>query len=326
MIVSAAADLLPASSEDTSAGLMRLIQGITSHLVVGVIALIVIGGSTRVMEAGLACPDWPLCYGSLLPGKQMNMQVFLEWFHRVDAFLIGLALLALNLIVVLRRSFLPHWLPWCTLTALFLVAIQGALGALTVTSLLASMSVTAHLSTALVLLLHLCATDQALRCKSQILDPAVFHLLPARLPSWWWPLPLTAMLALLAQCLVGALMASQWAADRCLDWGESCYWLTNHRLMAYPVLLGLVMMAIGAAFLSSSHRVLKSFSFLSVAFGLGQVLIGRLNLVVHLEIPLLTISHQLIAALLVALLGAAIGRTMFMTSRSWPGQEVIDFG
>ena len=306
---------------------MRLIQAIVSHLVVGVIALIVIGGSTRVMEAGLACPDWPLCYGSLLPGKQMNMQVFLEWFHRVDAFLIGLALLALNFIVVLRRSFLPHWLLWCTLTALFLVATQAALGALTVTSLLAPTSVTAHLGTALVLLLQLCATDQALRCKRQILDPAVFRLgLPPRLPRWWWPLPLTAMLALLAQCLVGALMASQWAADRCLDLGESCYLLTNHRLMAYPVLFGLVIMAIGAAFLSGSHRMLKSFSFLSIAFGLGQVLIGRLNLVVHLEIPLLTISHQLIAALLVALLGASIGRTLFMTSSSWPGQEVVDFG
>jgi cytochrome c oxidase assembly protein subunit 15 len=327
MISPVAVDLLPGSAEDSPVRLMRLVQGITSHLVVGVIALIVIGGSTRVMEAGLACPDWPLCYGSLLPGKQMNLQVFLEWFHRVDAFLIGLALLALNLIVVLRRSFLPHWLPWCTLTALILVAIQAALGALTVTSQLASMSVTAHLGTALVLLLHLCATDQALRCKRQILEVGGFSLeLPPQLPKWWWPLPLSVMLALMAQCIVGALMASQWAAELCLDLGESCYWLMNHRLMAYPVLFGLMSMAIGAAFLPGSQRMLKSFCFLSVAFGWVQVFIGRFNLIVHLEIPLLTISHQLIAALLVALLGAAIGRTLLMTSSSWPGQEVVNFG
>jgi hypothetical protein len=80
MIAPDAADFLPGSTADAPVGLLRLIQGITSHLVVGVIALIVIGGSTRVMEAGLACPDWPLCYGSLLPGKQMNLQVFLDWF------------------------------------------------------------------------------------------------------------------------------------------------------------------------------------------------------------------------------------------------------
>jgi len=327
MIAPDAADFLSGSAADAPVGLLRLIQGITSHLVVGVIALIVIGGSTRVMEAGLACPDWPLCYGSLLPGKQMNLQVFLEWFHRVDAFFIGLALLALNIIVVLRRSSLPNWLPWCTLAALFLVAVQAALGAITVTSLLASNSVTAHLGTALVLLLHLCATDQALRCKCLLLDSGSSSSdYPPRLPGWWWPLPLTAMLALLAQCLVGALMASQWAAERCLDLGESCNWLMNHRLLAYPVLVGLVLMAIAATFLPSSHRMLKSFSYLSIIVGLGQVLIGRFNLIVHLDIPLLTISHQLIAALLVALLGAAIGRTLLMTTSSWPGREVIDFG
>jgi len=322
-----AADLNPTVAEGNPVGLMRLIQGITSHLVVGVIALILIGGSTRVMEAGLACPDWPLCYGSLLPGKQMNMQVFLEWFHRLDAFLVGLALLVLNGIVVLRRSQLPQWLPWCTLTALLLVAVQGGLGALTVTSLLASMSVTAHLGTALVLLLHLCATDQALRCKLQVDDPGPISLvLTPRLPRWWWPLPLVVIGTLFVQCLVGALMASQWAADRCMDRGDSCYWLTNHRLMAYPVLAGLVLMAIGAAFLPGSHRMLKSFSFLAAALGWGQVLIGRLNLMVHLELPWLTISHQLIAALLVALLGAAIGRTLLMTSRTWPDQGGVDFG
>jgi len=72
--------------------------------------------------------------------------------------------------------------------------------------------------------------------------------------------------------------------------------------------------------------MLKSFSFLAAALGWGQVLIGRLNLMVHLELPWLTISHQLIAALLVALLGAAIGRTLLMTSGPWPGQEGVDFG
>jgi cytochrome c oxidase assembly protein subunit 15 len=100
----------------------------------------------------------------------------------------------------------------------------------------------------------------------------------------------------------------------------------NHRLLAYPVLVGLVLMAIAATFLPSSHIMLKAFSYLSIIVGIGQVLIGRFNLKVHLDIPLLTISHQLIAALLVALLGAAIGRTLLMTTSAWPGQEVIDFG
>ena len=67
----------------SSPPIYRRLGGVTSHLVVAVIALVVIGGATRVMEAGLACPDWPLCFGTLLPGRQMNLQVFLEWFHRL---------------------------------------------------------------------------------------------------------------------------------------------------------------------------------------------------------------------------------------------------
>ena len=85
---------------------------LSRQLVVAVVALVVIGGATRVMEAGLACPDWPLCYGSLLPGRQMNLQVFLEWFHRLDAFLVGLALIALLALSLRWARVLPRWLPW----------------------------------------------------------------------------------------------------------------------------------------------------------------------------------------------------------------------
>jgi Cytochrome oxidase assembly protein len=44
--------------------------------------LMALGSATRVMNAGLSCPDWPLCYGEIVPREQMNLEVFLEWFHR----------------------------------------------------------------------------------------------------------------------------------------------------------------------------------------------------------------------------------------------------
>lgn len=135
---------------------------LTSHLVVALTALVVIGGATRVMEAGLACPDWPFCYGVLLPGRQMNAQVFLEWFHRLDAFVVGMALVSLFVASLWRRRQLPAWLPWMSLAAVGLVAVQGALGALTVSQLLAAPLVTAHLATALLLLLLISVLDQTL--------------------------------------------------------------------------------------------------------------------------------------------------------------------
>ena len=84
---------------------------LAAHVLVALIALVVIGGATRVMEAGLACPDWPLCYGSFFPGRQMNLQVFLEWFHRLDAFLVGIVLITQFFLSLYWAKLLPKWLP-----------------------------------------------------------------------------------------------------------------------------------------------------------------------------------------------------------------------
>ena len=118
---------------------------LAAHIVVALIALVVIGGATRVMEAGLACPDWPLCYGSFFPKGQMNVQVFLEWFHRLDAFFVGITICIQFLCAVVYKSFLPKWFPFVSGLLVFLVILQGGLGALTVFHLLPSVVVVAHL-------------------------------------------------------------------------------------------------------------------------------------------------------------------------------------
>lgn len=108
-----------------------------------------LGSATRVMNAGLSCPDWPLCYGAIVPSQQMNLQVFLEWFHRMVASGVGLATLVLMGFAWLKRQALPTWLPWGLSWAFVLVLTQGILGGLTVTELLRFDIVTAHLGTGL---------------------------------------------------------------------------------------------------------------------------------------------------------------------------------
>jgi cytochrome c oxidase assembly protein subunit 15 len=292
----AAADPLGAAP----APVRRTLLLLTSHLVVAVVALVVIGGATRVMEAGLACPDWPLCYGVLLPGRQMNLQVFLEWFHRLDAFLVGLALLALLAVSLRWASVLPRWLPWLSGLTLLLVAAQGALGALTVIQLLAAGTVTAHMTTALVLLLVLSALHQLLT------TPAA-----APAPPWWSTLLiLLATALLLAQCALGASMASQWAADLCLQAGEGCRWLLAHRLGAYPAALSALVMALGSLLGGPGTGRLRPFALTAALLVLGQVVLGVMTLRLQLAVPAVTIAHQLLAGLLVALLGGLIGRCL----------------
>ena len=282
------------------AGVRRALILISSHLVVAVVALVVIGGATRVMEAGLACPDWPLCYGALLPGRQMNLQVFLEWFHRLDAFLVGLALIALLAVSLRWAAVLPRWLPWLSGLALVLVAAQGALGALTVILLLAAGTVTAHLTTALLLLLLLSGLHQLLTAPAVTPQP----------PLWWSLLCGLATLLLLGQCVLGASMASQWAADLCLQAGEGCRWLLAHRLGAYPAAVAIVALALGAQFTGAAAAGLRPLVLTAGLLVPGQVLLGVLTLRLQLAVPAVTIAHQLLAALLVALLGALLGRCL----------------
>ncbi len=271
-----------------------------AHLLVALIALAVIGGATRVMEAGLACPDWPLCYGSLLPGRQMNLQVFLEWFHRLDAFVVGVGLLVLTAASWCWRRELPQGFPLLSSLSLVLVAVQAGLGALTVTMLLPFPLVTAHLLTALVLVALLSGLSELLRIGS--LAPA-----SSRSP-FWAGLAAALALAVLVQCLLGGLMASQWAAGRCLSAGEGCSSLLFHRIGARPV--G-VLVLLGSGLLLLKRPSDRPLALAAALLVLLQIALGVMSLRFSLSVPVVTVAHQLGAALLVAVLAA-------LTVRSWP--------
>ena len=297
----------PSTAPPLDAVLLRRLSLLLSHLVVALVALVAIGGATRVMEAGLACPDWPLCYGVLLPGRQMNVQVFLEWFHRLDAFVVGVALLVLAGVAVWKRRVLPAWFIAAAVLALLLVAAQGALGALTVTQLLAAPMVTAHLGTALLLVALLSAVQQGLA-------PAAPGA--SALPIWWRLVAGVALLGVLSQCLLGGAMASQWAADRCLAAGEGCRWLALHRSAATPAALLAALPALASLALPAGHRLVRGLAAAALLVVVGQVGLGIATLRLQLAVPLVTVAHQIGAALLVALLAAAAAAAL------QPRQEV----
>ncbi len=273
---------------------LRLAQ-LSSHLLVALVALVVIGGATRVMDAGLACPDWPLCFGSLLPGKQMNLQVFLEWFHRLDAFLIGLVLFVQFVLSLYWRPQLQNWLPWAYGGLVVLVGIQGALGALTVLDLLPSFIVIAHLLVALTLVAAISAITQILLSSSDSLAPI-----------WWRLLGVFSLISLIIQSLLGSRVATSWAAQRCLRLGDSCQLLELHKITAIPVTL-FVLIFVFSGFLFS-HWLRKLWLYLLgvVALISLQVTLGIFSISVGLTEPLLVIAHQLVAALLIASISALI--------------------
>ena len=284
-------------THSSTSPIQRRLSLLSAHLVVALIALVVIGGATRVMEAGLACPDWPLCYGTFLPGRQMNLQVFLEWFHRLDAFVVGIALMVMAVTSLVCRHLLPRWLPWLSCALVLMVALQGLLGALTVLHLLES-SGTAHMLLALTLVAALSGLTQRLRqAHSRVA------------PLWWRAGAAVALIGVTGQCLVGARMATSWAAQRCLASGDGCQWLVWHRATATPVALTVLLFAAISLAVAGWTRHQWPFLLGLIVLVTAQVGLGVLTLRLGLNQPAVTIAHQLLAALLVALLAALLMRS-----------------
>jgi len=122
--------------------------------------LIVLGALVRAKDAGLACPDWPLCFGELVP--VMNVQVAFEWTHRAVAGTVALAFAALAVHVLRRPPVAPSVKRLLALGA-GLLAVQIVLGGLTVLLKLAAWTVTAHLLTGNAFAATMLCTALALR-------------------------------------------------------------------------------------------------------------------------------------------------------------------
>lgn len=206
--------------------------------------LIVVGSVVRTTGSGLACPDWPLCEGRLLP--RFESHVLTEWFHRLLALLVSVMVFATVGWVLTHGPLRPR-LGGLAVLAVGLLCAQILLGALTVWKLLSPAVVSSHLAVALLLF----STFLTLTLVAQSGEPggeprearggegAGVAGAPARPQAPAAParalLPTFGLATAIAylQCLLGGLVSSHHAGLACPDW-PTC----NGRW--FPPLQGLV--------------------------------------------------------------------------------------
>ena len=289
------------------------------------VIVVVLGAYTRLVDAGLGCPDWPGCYGHLgVPSTAAEIsraeaafpdapveadKAWVEMIHRYAATTLGALILVVLALALKNRQ------PWRLPAALtVLVIAQGAFGAWTVTLKLWPQVVTAHLLGGFATLALLAVLALTLRPPALRVDAGL-----KRLAS-------VAIAVIVLQVALGGWLTSNYAALACPDF-PTCHgeWIPEMDFAkgfdvmqtVGPNYLGGLLSSDARVAIQVAHRVgavavLLVVGFLAVRLGkrpeawvLGSVLTAQLalgigNVLLELPLAVAVLHNAGGAALLVA--------------------------
>ena len=276
---------------------IRLFRIFAVTTAVAAYLLVLLGGLVRITGAGLACPDWPLCHGRLVP--PFEGLVLIEYGHRLLAASVSAMVLATAALAWRVRAAVPG-AGRLALAVLLLVAVQIVLGGLTVRWRLTPELVATHLGVAMLFLAGLLA--QAVNALRPSAEPAA--------PASFRGLALAATAATFVMILIGGYVGSSGAALACpalpgclgslvfpADGPSQIHML--HRFWALVVAALVVWTAVAAARLRMRRLVVAA--HLAVLLVLLQIAAGVLNVATRLA-PAVQGAHLGLAAALFATL------------------------
>jgi heme a synthase len=268
--------------------------------------LVIMGGVVCATESAAGCPDWPGCYGRIVPPPQVN--AIIEYLHRLIAALTSPLIIAAA-VVSWRRTRAIRWVTRpLALSLIFLVAVV-IFGAFAVLTGLPRGVAALDLGSALVVLgLVVTATVVAYARRA---DPD----LPDRLEGGAYPrLTLGALVALLAVYAGGILVAGKGSFTRCLGWpiapmiaADLAGWPQAARF-ALAVLAGLLIVVVVAQGLGAprSDKVLRGLAgVVGVAF-LVELAAGAFMRTGGGSAPVLVIYVAVAAVLWASLVALAV--------------------
>ena len=199
---------------------MSLIRGLSFFGLCFAFVVIALGAWTRLVDAGLGCPDWPGCYGFVVfPTTEAEIliaeQRYPQFPYEIDKaipevvhryFAAALGFIAILLVVFSYKHKLPTKIKAIASFLLFFICCQGLFGYLTVSLKLLPIIVTGHLfggfiTLSLFFYLFLNTSDG-------IKNHQIGHLRV---------LGGVALFALLIQIFLGAWTSTNYASLACVD-------------------------------------------------------------------------------------------------------------
>ena len=138
---------------------MKTMKGLSLFGICFAFVVIALGAWTRLVDAGLGCPDWPGCYGFVVfPTTEAEIQLaesrYPQFPYEIDKaipevvhryFAAALGFLAILLVYFAFKYQLPKKIKAITSFLLFFICCQGLFGYLTVSLKLLPIIVTGHL-------------------------------------------------------------------------------------------------------------------------------------------------------------------------------------
>lgn len=276
--------------------------------------LVLLGGLVRISGAGLACPDWPLCHGRVVPPLQGP--VLVEYLHRLVAASVSVLVGATVVAAVRVRRLVREAVPLAALS-LALVLVQVLVGGLTVKLQLTPALVTLHLGVAMLFFAGLCVQAiVALGAPDRI--PPVSPTLRR--------LALAAAAATYVMVLIGGYVSSSAAALACPDLPACRGSLLVppdapgqvHMLhRAWALVVTALVLAVLVAAQRTGARPAVRVGGLALGLVLAQLGAGVLNIVTRLS-PLAQGLHLALAA-------ALFGALVVLAALVGTGREAVRF-
>lgn len=267
------------------------------------LGLLFLGSVVHATESSLACPDWPTCYGTMVP--EMTGGVFWEHLHRLVAG--GLLLLwGLATWLVRREAADRPWMFRAALAGVGLLLVQSVFGGLTVLFRLPDLVSTTHLGLALLFLAlaTFLASASARASRMGAMDPDTARGLRR------WSAAGAALV--FAQSVLGGLVRHTDSGLVCPDvplcLGRLVPPLGNpfvalhfaHRTVGYAVALAVVGVAVWATRRGAPPAV-RNWTKWAAALVLLQVGLGFLSVYTRLQVIPVSF-HTLVAAGLLAVM------------------------